>query len=84
MTNFTGKIDTEGQFEDVATLTGVSFTSGTSYTLQVRNFVQLKLGDGIIDVNTTTPFTYVAGTDDLKINTPQGATLLTVIEGAST
>lgn len=79
MANFTGKIDTEGQFEDVATLTGVTFTSGNSYTLQVRNFVQLRLDDGIIDVNTTEPFTYTAGSDDLEINTPQGATLLTVI-----
>ena len=82
MASFTGNINTEGQFESVATLTDLSITSGKTYTLQVRNFVQLRLGDGIIDVNTTDPFTYVAGSDDLEINTPQGATLLTVIEAA--
>lgn len=31
------KIDTDGEYTDLATLTGLTFTTGTKYTMQAQN-----------------------------------------------
>lgn len=47
-TSYTGTI-TAPDWESVATLTGVTFTSGKVYNMQVKNQCQLKIGNAIFD-----------------------------------
>lgn len=72
MTNlYTGKIDTEGQYQNLETLTELTFTADTKYTIQVQNSAWIKegsTGDGFY-INDATPFTFTKGTDDLYIKT---------------
>lgn len=41
----TTKIETDGVYIDVETLTGITFTEGNTYTMQVQNTGYLKVGD---------------------------------------
>lgn len=78
-TSFTGQIQTNGEFVSVATETGVTFTSGKTYSMQIQNGAYLKLSDAIFQVNNSI-FTYKAGTADLKIKTNYNACVLTILE----
>lgn len=65
---FTGRIATNG-YETLASKTSLTFTADTKYTIQIQNVAYLRegtTGKGFI-VDTTTPITYTAGSDDLYI-----------------
>lgn len=49
--SFTGTINTNGEFEDVATLASVTFSSGKFYTLYVGGQAEVKIADAIFPVN---------------------------------
>lgn len=76
--SYTGTI-TAPDWESVATLTGVTFTSGNIYNMQVKNQCQIKIGNAIFDVENR-EIIYVAGTDAMYIKTGGISCRLTVLE----
>ena len=65
---YTGNLDFEG-YKTVTELTGITFESGTTYTIQINGAAVLRegeLGKGFI-INTYLPFQYTAGVDNLYI-----------------
>lgn len=79
-TSYTGTINTNGEFIDLATESGVTFTSGKSYTIQIQNIGYLKLGDAEFAIYTNDPFTYTAGSDDLYIKTLNNSCVVSIYE----
>lgn len=79
MTGYTGNINTNQEFQSVATLTGITFSSGKTYNMQIQNSAYLKLGDAVFCFNNE-KFDYKAGTDDLKIKTTYNSCILTIYE----
>lgn len=46
MTNlYSGTINTRGQYQNLATLTGLTFTVGTKYTIQIQNSAYIREGE---------------------------------------
>lgn len=81
-TSYTGRIGTDGQYVDLATESGVTFTSGTTYTIQIQNLAYLKLGDAEFAIYTNDPFTYTAGSDTLYIKTTYNTCVVTILQAA--
>lgn len=77
--SYTGIINTNGEFENVATLTGVTFTQGNTYTVQIQNLAWVKIADAIFEVGGK-PFTYKAGSSDLEVKTPNANAIISVLE----
>lgn len=77
--SYTGTINST-DFANVATLTGVTFTSGKTYDLQVRKQCQLKVGDAIFDV-CNRDVIYTQGEGTLQIKTGDNNCGLTILEG---
>ena len=68
---YTGKIDTQGTYKNLATEASVTFTSGNKYQIQIQNAAWIRegeTGEGFY-VTDATPFTYTAGDDALFIKT---------------
>ena len=76
--SYTGTI-TAPDWESVATLTGVTFTSGKVYDLQVKGQCQLKVGNAIFDVENREVI-YVATSEAIYIKTGGVSCRLTVLE----
>lgn len=78
--SYTGTIKTDGEWQSVETLTGVTFTVGNAYTMNVINSAEIKVANAIFPV-TNEKFQYKAGADDLYIKTQDGYTCtLTILE----
>ena len=78
--SYTGTIKTDGEFELVETLTGVTFTVGNTYTMNVINTAEIKVANAIFPI-TNEKFQYKAGANDLYIKTQNGYTCtLTILE----
>lgn len=43
--SFTGVVNTEGQYETLASVTGLTLESGKSYTVQVQGGAKLKIAN---------------------------------------
>lgn len=68
---YTGTIDTEGQYQTLASLTGLTFTDGNKYEIQIQNQAYVReglTGDGFL-INSDRPFIYTCASDDLYIKT---------------
>lgn len=76
--SYTGTIQADN-WVTVASKTGVTFTSGKTYNLQVRNQCQLKVGNAIFDAFNR-DIIYVAGSSDLYIKTGGTQCGLTILE----
>ena len=77
--SYTGTINAP-EWETVASLTGVTFTNGKTYNLQVRKQCQLKVENAIFDVcNREVNYTVNEGT--LYIKTGGSECGLTILEG---
>lgn len=76
--SYTGTI-TAPDWESVATITGVTFTSGKVYDLQVKGQCQLKVGNAIFDVENREVI-YVATSEAIYIKTGGVSCRLTVLE----
>lgn len=61
-------VNTQGDFETVESLTSLTFTANTIYTIQILNTAYLKLGDAIFELRNQV-VKYKAGTDTLYIKT---------------
>lgn len=77
--SFTGIINTNGEFQEVETLTGVSFTIGNSYTMMIQNLAYIKVANAIFPI-TNEKFQYKAGEEDLYIRTDENNCVLTILE----
>ena len=78
-TSYTGTINAS-EWATVSSLTGVTFTSGKTYSIQVRKQCQLKVGDAIFDAFNR-DIIYVAGSDALYIKTGGTDCGITILEG---
>lgn len=66
---FTDRIETNGEYVTLAEATGLTFTSGNKYSIQIQNMAYLRegtTGKGFF-VNSDVPITYTATSDDLYI-----------------
>ena len=78
--SYTGTIKTDGQWQSVETLTGVTFTVGNTYSMNIINTAEIKVANAIFPV-TNEKFQYKAGSEDLYIKTQNGYTCtLTILE----
>ena len=77
-TSYTGTINAE-DWVTVSSLTGVTFTSGKTYNIQVQKQCQFKVGNAIFDAFNRDVI-YTQGTDDLYIKTGGTACRLTILE----
>lgn len=72
MTNlYTGTIDTNGQYQTLASKTGLTFENDKKYVIQIQNAAWLRegtTGEGFL-INCPLPIQYTKGTDDLYIKT---------------
>lgn len=80
--SYTGPVDTNGEFESVEEITGITFTVGENYSIQMQNTAYLKIADAVFTIYTDDPFNFVAGSDTPYIKTNYGKCILTVY-GAS-
>ena len=78
--SYTGSINTNGEFVDVETLTGITFTPGNNYSVQIQNLAYFKIGDAIFTIYTDDPWNFVAGTDTPYIKTDLKDCVLTIYE----
>ena len=78
--SYTGTINTNNEFADLATLTGITFTSGNTYTIQIQNLAEFKVGDAVFTIYTDDPWNFVAGTDAPYVKTDLQDCILTIYE----
>ena len=67
--SFTGLVDTNGEWVTVSSVSGVTFTSENTYTLQANNSCYLKVADAEFTVLPAQVIQFKAGNDDLYIKT---------------
>lgn len=79
MTGFTGIIKHNNDFQNISTLTGVTFTQGKTYNIQVQEQAWIKLSDAKFFVENE-KFDFTAGTTPLQIKTPSESCILTIHE----
>ena len=69
---WTGNVNTNGVYQKLSELSEITFTTDTKYVIQIQNLAYVRegtVGEGIL-INTTDPFEYQAGEEDLYIMTP--------------
>ena len=49
--SFTGNVDTNKEWETLASVSSLSFTNGEMYTIYVGGLAEIKLGEAIFPVN---------------------------------
>lgn len=79
MTSYTGKINTHNNYQKASDLTGVTFTSGKTYTIQVQNAAYFKVDDAEF-LFSNREFQYKAGSSDLYIKTTTMPCVLSILE----
>lgn len=78
--SFTGMVDTQSEFVTLdSDIMGFDFTSGNTYTMQIINNADLKLGDAVFSISNER-FQYKASSDELMIRTNYNPCTLTVYE----
>lgn len=78
MTSYTGKIISP-EYATVASKTGISFTSGNTYTMQIQGSAWLKV-DNAEFFFSNEKFQYKASSDSLQIKTHSIGCTLTILE----
>ena len=81
--SYTGTVNTNGEFSLIETETGVDFTAGTKYIIQVQNQAYVKIADAVFNVSNE-KFDYTAGTEDIYIRTTYQPCVLTILENEVT
>jgi len=81
MTSYTGKIISP-EYATVASKTGISFTSGKTYTMQIQGSAWLKEDDAEF-LFSNREFQYKASSSDLYIKTTEMGCLMTFLEEKS-
>lgn len=79
---FTGSVNTQGEYQDISTLSGVTFVNDTTYTLQIQNTAWIREGEtgkGFL-VTDITPFYYTARGNTLYIRTENFPAILNIAD----
>ncbi len=76
--SFTGTI-TNTTYEDVETLSSITFVADTTYSFQVQNIANIKIADAEFTLQNE-KFTYKAGTETMYIKTDSVGAVLTILE----
>lgn len=79
--SFTGTINTNGEFKTINELTGLTLTSGKTYTFQVQNMAELKIDKAVFTLYNE-KFTWTQGADTVYIKTSSSSAVLTVLENS--
>ena len=79
--SYTGNIDTNNEWQKVSELTGISFTNGNTYSMQINNWARVKVANAEFSCSNE-KFSYKATSDDLYIKTTNGSCQLTVLENS--
>lgn len=79
---YSGSIQTNGDYVTLASATSLTFTEGNKYSIQIQNLAYLREGTtgGGFLINTTTPITYTATSDDLYIKTNYQPAVVNIAE----
>ena len=80
--SYTGSINTNGEFVDVETLTGITFTPGNNYSVQIQNLAEWKVADAVFTILTDDVWNFLGGSDTPYIKTVLGDCTLTIYESA--
>ena len=80
---YTDSLEFDG-YKTITELTGVTFTPGTVYTIQIQNAAYIREGqdgDGFL-ITDNKPFQYTASNDDLYIKrlAPYGTIVINIAE----
>lgn len=78
-----GSIQTDGEYVTLSSISGVTFTSGTTYTLQVKGKCYLceksaKPTSGGFLITEEMPIQYAAGSDDLYVRNVSDSCLINI------
>ena len=79
---YTGVIKTNGEYKKVSELTGITFTTGTDYTIQIQNSAYIRegtIGDGFF-INNSNPFAYKSNGEDLYIKVDYGYCVINIAD----
>ncbi len=79
---YTGNINTNGKYVNLSTLTGVTFTEGTTYAIQIQNTAWLREGtdgQGFI-FNKDKGYSWTCKGDDLYIRTTLADAIINIAE----
>ena len=79
---YSGSIEASSTYKTLAELTELTFTPGTTYTIQILNPAYIRegsTGNGFYIFNNK-PFQYTAGADDLYIRVPSGAVSINIAD----
>ena len=79
---YTGRIDTNNQYDTIESLTDITFTVGNTYTMQVQNDAYIKIGDAEFYV-ADEKFQYKAINEDIYIKTTERSIVLTILESSA-
>ena len=79
MASFTGTINTHNTYQKVSDLTGITFISDRTYTIQVQNAAYFKV-DNAEFLFSNKEFQYKASNYDLYIKTSTMPCVLSILE----
>jgi len=77
--SYTGYINTQNLFETAESLTGLTFTTDKTYTIQVQNIAEIKIDEAVFTLKNDI-FVFKQGSDDLYIKTNTLGAVLTILE----
>lgn len=80
--SFTGRVNTENVYQSIEELTGITFTVGETYSIQIQNLAYFKIADAEFPIYTDDVWNFVAGSDTPYIKTNYSSCVLTIY-GAS-
>lgn len=66
-------------YQKLATLAGITLTNGNSYSIQVQNLINWKVGDAEF-VFSNKEFSWKQGTNDVYVKTPMYSAVVTILE----
>ena len=75
--SYTGQINTGNNFSEIGTLTGVTLTTGTTYTIGIKGAAEIKIADAIF-YRDNEIFQYTHGSEDISIRSRY--CVLTILE----
>lgn len=79
--SFTGNINTNGQFETLESLTGITFTEGKNYTIQITGTADLKIANAKFPLRDER-FPFSQGDDTAYIKTGWLGATIAILENA--
>lgn len=79
---WTGRVDANDEYQNLETLSGLTFTSGNKYQIQIQNTAWLRegtTGEGFI-INNTKPVTLNYKGDDVYIKSGTSGCVVNIAE----